>query len=121
MKKTLFYLASFCISMLALSSCGNDDDAVTTPTNPTYQGTGLVELTGNLPTQTLTKNRRYLIKGQVFVQNSQTLTIEPGTVIYGDKVSKGTLIIAPGGRIIANGTVAEPIVFTSALPAGARD
>lgn len=86
-----------------------------------YGVEGYVELQGDLSTQTLTKDKQYLIKGQVFVRNGQTLTIEPGTVIFGDKATKGTLIIDRGGKIIADGTLNEPIVFTSVLPAGQRD
>ena len=71
--------------------------------------------------RTLTKNKKYLIKGQVFVRNGVVLTIEPGTVIFGDKATKGTLVIDRGGKIIADGTAAEPIVFTSALAPGNRD
>lgn len=79
------------------------------------------ELTGNLTTQTLVASKLYLLKGQVFVNSGQTLTIEPGTVIMGDKATKGTLIINKGGKINANGTIDKPIVFTSALDAGLRD
>lgn len=80
-----------------------------------------VELTGNLATRTLTKDKKYLVKGQVFVGNGVTLTVEPGTVVMGDKATKGTLVIERGGKLIADGTAAEPIVFTSAQEAGARD
>lgn len=48
------------------------------------------------------------------------LTIEPGTVVFGDRATKGTLVIQRGGRLIANGTADEPIVFTSHRPAGSR-
>jgi hypothetical protein len=80
-----------------------------------------VVLSGDLNTQTLTKGVRYLIKGQVFVKDTKVLTIQPGTVIFGDKASKGTLIVTPGGKIIAEGTVSEPIVFTSSQKAESRD
>jgi hypothetical protein len=99
-------------------ACNSDDD------NP-GPGTGgnaeLVELSGNLNTQTLTAANRYLIKGQTFVQSGQVLTIEPGTVIYGERRSKGTLIINEGGRIEAKGTATSPIVFTSNQAEGERD
>ena len=49
------------------------------------------------------------------------LTIEPGTVIIGDRASKGTLIIQRGSRIVANGTAESPIVFTSERPVGQRE
>ncbi|MFN3694983.1 MAG: T9SS C-terminal target domain-containing protein, partial [Ignavibacterium sp.] len=61
----------------------------------------------------LSKNKRYLLRGFVNVNPPATLTIQAGTVIYGEKASKGTLIINRGARIIADGTPNEPIVFTS--------
>jgi hypothetical protein len=68
-----------------------------------------------------TKDQKYLLKGNIFVTNNAKLTIEAGTVIYGDKVSKGALIIERGSQIIAEGTAAAPIVFTSSAPAGFRN
>lgn len=61
----------------------------------------------------LSKNKRYLLKGFVNVNPPATLTIQAGTIIYGEKVSKGTLIINRGAKIVADGTPNEPIVFTS--------
>ncbi|MFY8187032.1 MAG: hypothetical protein ACOVLC_03650 [Flavobacterium sp.] len=117
--KKRFLLASLFVSALFATSCSNDDEA--TPTTPVPQ---FVELNGNLelPAQlNLTKDKKYLIKGQAFVRSGRTLNIQPGTVIFGDKATKGTLVIDKGGKIEANGTAAEPIVFTSALPVGTRD
>jgi len=81
----------------------------------------LVELTGNLTTRTLTKDKKYLLKGQVFVRSGQVLTIQPGTVILGDKRTRAVLVIDKGGKIEAAGTASEPIVFTSNQEAGIRD
>ncbi len=76
---------------------------------------------GNINTSAfLTKNKRYLLRGFVNVNPPAVLTIEAGTVIYGEKSSKGTLIINRGARLIANGTAQQPIVFTSQQPAGQR-
>ena len=73
-----------------------------------------IPLQGDITTNTtLTSNNTYLLKGFVRVQSGATLTIEPGTIIYGENSSQGTLIIKPGGKIIADGTVNAPIVFTS--------
>lgn len=69
---------------------------------------------------TWTADKKYLIKGFVEVETGVTLTIEPGTRIFGDKATKGTLIINRGGRIEAAGTAAAPIVFTSNEAAGSR-
>ncbi len=63
---------------------------------------------------------QYLIKGWIYVTNGHTLTIDPGTVIKGDLATKGTLIVERGAKLIAQGTVTQPIVFTSNQPAGSR-
>lgn len=61
----------------------------------------------------LTKNNTYKLVGTVYVTNKAVLSIEPGTVIRGEKESCGTLVITKGCKIIAEGTATEPIVFTS--------
>jgi hypothetical protein len=125
MKKNLIYLTSIFFSMLTITSCTTEDVPpitiiVENPGEPDPDEE-YIELTGTLQTQTLTKDNKYLLKGQVFVRENSILTIEPGTIIFGDKGTKGTLIIDRGGKIIAEGTANEPIVFTSALAPGSRD
>lgn len=71
--------------------------------------------------RTLDAAQQYIIKGQVFVESGVTLTIPAGTILKGDKASKGTLIIKPGGKLDALGEVNNPVIFTSAQPIGARD
>lgn len=66
------------------------------------------------------KKGKYILKGWVYVTDGATLTIEPGTVIKGDKDTKAALIVETGGKIYAAGTSKEPIVFTSNQPAGSR-
>lgn len=61
-----------------------------------------------------------LLVNKVYVKNNATLTIAPGTIIRGDKDSQGTLIITRGAKIMAEGTVTQPIVFTSNEDAGER-
>lgn len=106
------------IAAFAVTSCSSDDDD--TPT-PTPQDSGPVELTGDLSTQTLTADKKYLLKGQVFVRDGEILTIEPGTVILGDKRTRGVLVVDKGGKIMAEGTATNPIVFTSNQEVGVRD
>ena len=69
--------------------------------------------------QTLPKGT-YLLKGWVYVADGAELTIEPGTVIKGDKESMAALIVERGGKLIAQGEQGAPIVFTSAQEAGNR-
>jgi len=71
--------------------------------------------------RTLDAAQQYIIKGQVFVASGVTLTIPAGTILKGDKASKGTLIVQPGGKLITQGTANKPVIFTSALAPGARD
>jgi len=114
--KNLLYFLMMVIMGFSFVSCGDDDD----DDDKTPVST-LTELRGNLTTQTLVASKKYLLKGQVFVNSGQTLTIEPGTVIFGDKATKAVLVINKGGKIIADGTVDKPIVFTSSLAEGIRD
>jgi hypothetical protein len=75
-------------------------------------------LTGSV---TWTRNNTYKIQGLVYVDSLATLTIEPGTVIRGDEtVANSSLVVQRGGKLIANGTPCNPIVFTSNKAAGAR-
>jgi hypothetical protein len=84
-------------------------------------GDPVVTLQGILTTQTLVADQLYLIKGQTFIPTGVTLTIPAGTVIKGDKASKAALIVQPGGKLVANGTAENPVVFTSAQATGERD
>ncbi|WAC02423.1 hypothetical protein N7U66_01525 [Lacinutrix neustonica] len=71
-------------------------------------------LTGNITQDTkLTKRETYLLSGSVFVTDSTTLTIEPGTVILGDFATNGSLTISKGATLIAEGSETDPIIFTS--------
>lgn len=89
---------------------------------PEPTGGGVIEVTESITTNTLwTSNNKYLIKGFIYVEDGATLTIQPGTVIKGDKPTKGTLIVKRGGKLIADGTASQPIVFTSNQAPGSRD
>lgn len=79
-----------------------------------YNVTGSVVLEGDITsTVNLTADKTYLLRGFVRVQSGATLNIAPGTVIFGENSSQGSLVIKPGGKIVANGTATQPIVFTS--------
>ena len=55
------------------------------------------------------------------VTKTGILTIAPGTLIVGDRATKGTLVVQRGSRIIANGTASQPIIFTSERNPGERE
>jgi hypothetical protein len=91
------------------------------PQNAVY-GTSNVNVSGTITTNTTwTKNNVYLLQGLVYVDTLVTLTIEPGTVIMGDNATaNSSLVIRRGAKLIAEGTVCNPIVFTSNKPVGSR-
>jgi hypothetical protein len=77
-----------------------------------------------------TADKIYKLKGYVRVgqeavfgtiTKTGVLTIAPGTLIIGDRASKGTLVIQRGSRIVANGTATQPIIFTSERNPGERE
>ena len=114
MKKILF---AICATTLFLGSCKqNEKDPIVTP--PTSD---VIELTGDISAdKTLDASKKYLLKGFVYVTKGAKLTIPAGTVVMGDKASKGTLVITRGSKIDAQGTATKPVVFTSSFAAGTR-
>lgn len=63
-----------------------------------------------------TADDTYLLDGFVFVEDGSSLTIEAGTVIKGMPGSgedASALIVARGGKIFAEGTATDPIIFTA--------
>jgi hypothetical protein len=69
---------------------------------------------------TLTADKVYYLDGWVYVKSGATITIQAGTVIRGSKANKGALIIEKGAKIMAEGTIENPIIFTSNQDAGSR-
>jgi hypothetical protein len=105
------------LAALTLSACSNDDPGGVVVIPP-----GAATISGDITTnRTLVKDTTYTISGFVHVANGATLTIPAGTKIVGDQnVLGSSLFILRGARIVATGTAAAPIVFTSARAAGQR-
>lgn len=58
----------------------------------------------------------YILAGRITVLDGVTLTIEPGVVVKGQAGSAENataLLVARGGKLMAEGTAAQPIIFTS--------
>ncbi len=62
----------------------------------------------------------YYLQTAIFVETDATLTVEPGTTIMGDTEGKGTLVVAQGGKLMAEGTAMQPIIMTSPQELGSR-
>ncbi len=68
--------------------------------------------------ETWTSNNIYELEGKVVVESGATLTIEAGTIVKGQEgqeTNASALIVAKGGKLMAIGTAADPIIFTSIL------
>ena len=80
---------------------------------------GVVNKTGALTAnETWTANNIYVLNCKVYVPDGITLTIEPGTIIKGAEGQESlasALIVQRGGILMAEGTAANPIIFTSVL------
>jgi len=71
-------------------------------------------LSGNIvANKTLTADKTWILDGQVEVHDGATLTIEPGTKIAGKEGTDAWLFVKPGAKLMAEGTAAKPILFTS--------
>ena len=84
----------------------------------TCQGsTTNVVVSSNISSNTTwTSDNVYELSGRITVLNGVTLTIEPGTIIKGQAgtgANATALLVARGGKLIANGTSSLPIIFTS--------
>ncbi|MDR9447407.1 MAG: hypothetical protein RI519_06740, partial [Balneolaceae bacterium] len=65
---------------------------------------------------TWSADNKYILDGLVFVTGGATLTIEPGTMVYGGEgadLDASALIITRTGKIDAQGTASKPIIFTA--------
>jgi hypothetical protein len=116
MKKTIILFSVLAILFASACKKSKTEDPINTPTS------NVVEISGDIKVNTTwTSDKIYLLKGFVYVTDGATLTIQPGTIIKGDKISKGTLIITRTSKISAIGTATNPIVFTSNFPSGSRN
>lgn len=110
MKKLSLFLV-----IIGLFACKKQD--IDVPINVPTDKT----ITGNITTTTtLTSDKEWTLRGYVYVKEGATLIIQAGTVIKSDIAEKGALCIERGAKIIAEGTAAKPIIFTSGKIAGER-
>ena len=116
--KKLLLLTVVALGMLVTSCSKNEDPD---PIDDGGTGGAVVVSTDITASTTWTADKIYLLKNNVFVTNNAVLTIQPGTIIKGDKSTKGALIITRGAKIMAEGTAEKPIVFTSNVSVGGRD
>ncbi len=115
MKKILVLFASSVLMMF--SSC---DKEIITPNNKTYiiSETVINGVTYNKVEGTINENltfssdKNWLLSGGVFIDDNTKLTINGGQTIYADINVTTFLSIKQGGKIMAEGSNTNPIVFT---------
>jgi len=112
MKKNYFKLVAVLFTALTIgfTSCDEDDS------NDKVDETEFTITANITENSTWETGNIYILGGRIAVVNGVTLTIEPGVVIKGQAgtaENATALIVARGGKIMAEGTALQPIIFTS--------
>lgn len=115
--KTFYYLIVLIFISNFATSCGNGNDSplIIDEEVPVMEVTKAGIIKAN---ETWTADKIYILGGKVVVDDGVTLTIEAGTIIKGTEGQgslASALIVDQGGKLIAEGTAAKPIIFTSKL------
>ncbi|WP_299056700.1 hypothetical protein [uncultured Polaribacter sp.] len=110
MKKSILSIVAIASLIFTSCSLSEDDNVVITGGEVTAQN-----LAGNLTSDlTLNSGIAHNLTGALLVKSGATLTIEAGTTI--NALAGGTdvyILVERGGKIIADGTAANPIKFSS--------
>lgn len=119
------FLLLFTVACDAGDSDKTGETGDSTGTTPAcVEENGACVVTGAITeSQTWTADKPWLLRSAVTVGDDSsdvTLTIEPGTVVYGENATGGFLVVSRGAKIMAEGTALAPIRFTSDQPEGSR-
>ncbi len=119
MKKFFLSIATLAVIGFATSCSGDDDNGpVINDDDGGTQGEIIVKTGILTENETWTPENVYVLEGKVVVGEGVTLTINPGTIVKGeegDETLASALVVDQDGKLIANGTEDEPIIFTSIL------
>jgi hypothetical protein len=115
MKKILVFAIAAALIATGCRKIEVDGETKTVVVNGGGTTTGqTITLEGKITKDTVLKAANtYILKGLVYMTNNATMTVEAGTTIKGDIITVGGLVITRGAKIMAQGTVDKPIVFTS--------
>ncbi|HET6348653.1 MAG TPA: T9SS type A sorting domain-containing protein [Candidatus Krumholzibacteria bacterium] len=117
MKRFTFGLTIAAIAVMAATAFASKPQVVIGPGLASAPRTPYCQLFNRV----LDSDTTYVLTGLYYVQPGYNITIQPGTLILGDKTTSGTLIITRGAQIFAQGTLHQPIVFTSSQAPGNRN
>jgi hypothetical protein len=111
MKKMKILFSMTVLLTIMLTAC-NDED-----TDTVVDEVKSSKIVSNITQDTKwTSNNVYVLGGRITVVSGATLTIEAGTIIKGEAgtgANATALLIARGGKLMAEGTASAPIIFTS--------
>lgn len=127
MSKNLLLLLSLIIGSFVFTGCGKEDecdltcgadeiltaDCTCVKINASNEEIVTANITANT---TWTKDKVWILAGRITVTSGATLTIEAGTVVKGQAgtgANATALLVARGGKLMAEGTAQLPIIFTS--------
>lgn len=102
---------------VVLTLTDNDSQTGSATAVLTIEGVPVISVSQNITSNTTwTAGNIYILEGRITVVSGATLTIEPGVIVKGREGSEANataLMIARGGKIMAEGTADSPIIFTS--------
>ena len=119
MKTNFLTLLSLTL-LLSVSSCTidinertGDGETISTPGTTTGVLPEGGKLSGDITKDLTVKKGNYVLEGIVKVADGATLTIEPGATFTVSTNVSSSLVVLQGGKILAIGSAAEPIVFST--------
>ncbi|NJN40905.1 MAG: hypothetical protein HC811_00325 [Flammeovirgaceae bacterium] len=94
-----------------------DDNNKSTSSSVAVDVSNTASVTSDITANTVwTTGNIYILTKRITVTNGATLTIQPGVIVKGEagtEANASALLIAQGAKIMAEGTVSQPIIFTS--------
>jgi len=102
----------FALFLIVVSGCKKDPEPDPDPTEEINPNDFKGDITKAI---TLDATKVYKLTGMIKVKTGGILTIPAGTKIEGIGGTSSAIIVEQGGKIIVNGTAANPVIMTSGL------
>ena len=128
MKTNFCFLALLSGLLMSFLGCSSEDDtsevtgfadAANTACNYITDGEDEVRK-GDISENTTWDAKCIRMEGYVRVRTEATLTIAAGSTVLASNAELTVLVVEQGGKLMAEGTASEPIVFTSGKAVGDR-